>query len=159
MRTAPIRSAPWLALAFAATILFGATTTHAQKDSSPRQKASSQSSTPVELTGCVSGRPAADGTFTLTDAQNGGKYRLTGKRMQKYAGRMVAVVGGPTKKLTVSGGLWPSPNAAGQAGALDPAQESIARQPGGGARRSDAGAVDLPPFNVVRVRTLDGACR
>lgn len=152
MRTASTRSAPWLALAIAATILFGATTTHAQKDSS-------QTPAPIELTGCVSGRPAADGTFTLTDAQNGGKYRLTGKKMQKYAGRMVAVVGGPTKKLTVSGGLWPSPNAAGQAGALDPAQESIARQPGGGARRSDAGAVDLPPFNVVRVRALEGACR
>src|SRR5574342_1117490 len=77
MRTASIRSAPWLALAFAATILFGATTTRAQKDSSQGQKASSPGSTPVELTGCVSGRPAADGTFTLTDAQNGGKYRLT----------------------------------------------------------------------------------
>jgi hypothetical protein len=151
MRNASARSASWLALMVATGIVLGATT-HAQKGAS-------QSSTPVELTGCVSGRPAADGTFTFTDAQNGGKYRLTGKKMQKYAGRMVAVVGGPTKKLTVGGGLWPSPNAAGQAGALDPAQESIARQPGGSAQRTDAGAADLPPFNVVRVRTLEGACR
>jgi len=159
MRNASARSASWLALAFAATIVIGATAAHAQKDSSQGQKGSSASSAPVELTGCVSGRPAADGTFTLTDAQNGGKYRLTGKKMQKYAGRMVAVVGGPSKKLTVSGGLWPSPNAAGQAGALDPAQESIARQPGGGTKRSGAGTVELPPFNVVRVRTVEGACQ
>jgi hypothetical protein len=59
----------------------------------------------------------------------------------------------------VSGGLWPSANAAGQAGALDPAQESIARQPGGGAQRSGAGDLDLPAFNVVRARTVEGTCR
>ena len=151
MRTASRSRAPWLALAFAAIVLFAATT-HAQTGST-------QSSKPIELTGCVSGQPAADGAFTLTDAQSGGKYRLTGKKMQKYAGKMVAVVGGPSKKLTVNGGLWPSANAAGQAGALDPAQESIARQPGGSARRSGAGEVELPPFNVVRVRTVEGACR
>jgi hypothetical protein len=140
-----------LALAFAATILFGATA-QAQKQSQPAAK-------PIELTGCVSGQPMADGTFTLTDSQSGGKYRLTGKKMQKYAGRMVAVVGGPGKKVSVSGGLWPSANAAGQAGALDPAQESIARQPGGGAQRGGAGDGDLPAFNVVRARTVEGACR
>jgi len=151
MRTASRRRAPWLVLAFAATTQFAATT-HAQTGSP-------QTPAPIELTGCVSGRPAADGAFTFTDAQSGGKYRLTGKKMQKYAGRMVAVVSGPTKKLTVNGGLWPSPNAAGQAGALDPAQESIARQPGGSARPSGGGAVELPPFNVVRVRTVEGACQ
>jgi hypothetical protein len=151
MRHVSRSRAPWLALAFAAITLFAATT-HAQTGST-------QSSKPIELTGCVSGQPTADGAFTLTDAQSGGKYRLTGKKMQKYAGKMVAVVGGPSKKLTVNGGLWPSANAAGQAGALDPAQESIARQPGGSARRSGAGEVELPPFNVVRVRTVEGACR
>ena len=140
-----------VALAFVASILFGATT-QAQKDSP-------QAAKPIELTGCVSGQPAPDGAFTLTDAHTGGKYRLTGKGMQKDAGRMVAVVAGPSKKLTVGGGLWPSANAAGQAGALDPAQESIARQPGGAARPSGADAVELPAFNVVRVRTVEGACR
>lgn len=140
-----------VALAFAASILVGAAA-QAQKELPPTEK-------PIELTGCVSGQPAADGAFTFTDAASGGKYRLTGKKMQKYAGRMVAVVSGPGKKLTVAGGLWPSANAAGQAGALDPAQESIARQPGGGAQRSSAGAVELPLFNVVRVRTVDGVCR
>jgi hypothetical protein len=119
---------------------------------------SSQAAKPVELTGCISGPPAAGGTYTLTDAQ-GAKYRLTGKKMQKYAGQMVAVVGGPSKKVSVSGGLWPSPNAAGQAGGLDPAQESIARQPGGSTRPAGPGAVPLPEFNVVRVRAVEGACK
>jgi hypothetical protein len=121
------------------------------------QKNSNQSK-PIELTGCVSGQPTAAGTYTLTDSQ-GGKYRLTGKKMQKYAGRMVAVVSGSSKRVTVSGGLWPSPNAAGQAGALDPAQESIARQRGGSTRPAGEGAELLPEFNVIRVRTVEGACQ
>jgi len=122
------------------------------------QKNANQNAKPLELTGCISGQPAASGAYTLTDAQ-GARYRLTGKKMQKYAGQKVAVVGGPSKKLSVSGGLWPSPNAAGQAGALDPAQESIARQPGGSTRPAGPGAVPLPEINVVRVRTVEGACQ
>lgn len=122
------------------------------------QKNSGQPAKPIELTGCVSGQPAPGGVYTLTDAQ-GGKYRLTGKKMQKYAGHMVAVVGGSKKGVSVSGGLWPSPNAAGQAGALDPAQESIARQRGGATRPAGQGAEQLPEFNVVRVRTVEGACQ
>jgi len=139
-------------IAIAAVVsLLLASSAHAQQNAN-------QTAKPVELTGCISGQPAAGGTYTLTDAQ-GGKYRLTGKKMQKYAGQMVAVVGGPSKKLSVSGGLWPSPNAAGQAGGLDPAQESIARQPGGSTRPAGPGAVPLPEFNVVRVRAVEGACK
>jgi hypothetical protein len=120
------------------------------------QNPSTRKDTRVELTGCVSDRANETGAFTFTDTQTGGKYRLTGKKMQNYAGRMVAVFGGPNKRLSIRGGLWPSPNAAGQAGALDPAQESISRQPGGAsASRGDAA---LPEFNVVRVRTVDGSC-
>jgi hypothetical protein len=52
--------------------------------------------------------------------------------------------------------LWPSPNVAGQAGAIDPAQASIARQPGGAA--SGAG-MELPELRVVSVRGIDGSCR
>ena len=122
------------------------------------QKNANQPVKPVELIGCISGQPATSGSYTLTDAQ-GAKYRLTGKKMQKYAGRMVAVVAGPNKKVSVSGGLWPSPNAAGQAGGLDPAQESIARQPGGSTRPAGPGALPLPEFNVVQVRTVEGACQ
>ena len=111
----------------------------------------------VELVGCVSDDPSASGAFTL-DESSGGKYRLTGKSVRKYAGRMVRLIGGPQgKRLSIRGGLWPSPNVAGQAGAIDPAQASIARQPGGAA--SGTGGVDLPEFRVVSVRGIDGSCR
>jgi hypothetical protein len=111
----------------------------------------------VELVGCVSDDPGASGAFTL-DESGGSKYRLTGKSVRKYAGRMVRLVGGPQgKRLSIRGGLWPSPNAAAQAGAIDSAQASIARQPGGAA--SGTGGVDLPEFRVVSVRGVDGSCR
>jgi len=111
---------------------------------------------PVELVGCVSTQPAASGAFTF-DESTGSKYRLTGKSVRKYAGQMVRLVGGPQgRKLSVAGGLWPSANAAGQAGAIDPAQESVSRQPGGGG--SGTGAANLPEFRVVSVRTVDGSC-
>ena len=112
---------------------------------------------PVELVGCISDDPGASGSFTL-DESGGGKYRLTGKSVRKYAGRMVRLVGGPQgKRLSIRGGLWPSPNLAGQAGAIDPAQASIARQPGGAA--SGTGGGELPEFRVVSVRRIDGSCR
>jgi hypothetical protein len=111
----------------------------------------------VELVGCVSDDPGASGAFTL-DESGGSKYRLTGKSVRKYAGRMVRLVGGlQGKRLSIRGGLWPSPNVAAQAGAIDPAQASIARQPGGAA--SGTGGVDLPEFRVVSVRGVDGSCR
>jgi len=112
---------------------------------------------PVELVGCISDDPGASGSFTL-DESGGSKYRLTGKSVRKYAGRMVRLVGGPQgKRLSIRGGLWPSPNLAGQAGAIDPAQASIARQPGGAA--SGTGGGELPEFRVVSVRRIDGSCR
>jgi|SRR5688572_11392786 len=116
---------------------------------------SKTSRSPVELVGCVSGEPGVSGAFTF-DESSGSKYKLTGKSVRKYAGQMVRVVGGPQgRKLSFSGGLWPSANVAGQAGALDPAEESISRQPGGPA--SGTGG-NLPEFRVVSVRTVDGSC-
>ena len=108
-----------------------------------------------ELTGCVSHEANTTGPYTLTDVKSGEKYRLTGKKMDKYVGKRVAVAG-PGNRVAVRGGLWPSPNTAAQAGALDPAQESISRQTGGGGKASNATV--LPEFNVVRVRTLEGTC-
>lgn len=127
----------------------------AAAQTSPAKSGTSRN--PVELVGCVSDQPGATGSFTI-DESTGSRYRLTGKSVRKYAGRMVRVVGGPQgRKLSIGTGLWPSANAAGQAGAIDPAQESIARQPGGGA--SGTGTVDLPEFRVVRVSGIDGSCR
>src|SRR5262245_12919882 len=108
----------------------------------------------LELTGCVSVAPEANGQFSFVDA-NGGTYRLSGKGLKKYAGQRVTIVSDSNKGLQFRTGLWPSPNVAAQAGALDPAQESIARQPGG--------AANVPqPVNelkVVRVRSAEGACQ
>jgi hypothetical protein len=123
---------------------------------SPPASSPATSRSPVELVGCVSNQPGASGAFTF-DESSGSKYKLTGKSVRKYAGQMVRLVGGPQgRKLSVSGGLWPSANAAGQAGGLDPAQESIARQPGGGG--AGVGSINLPEFRVVSVRTVDGSC-
>src|SRR5438046_3203185 len=98
----------------------------------PPSHAPLETPAPLALTGCVSGRPGASGDFTFLDSTSGGKYRLTGKSVRKYAGHRVEIVGGSgTKRLSVRGGLLPSPNVAAQAGALDPAQAAIASQPGG----------------------------
>jgi hypothetical protein len=139
------------ALAFLSCIvLVGVAGAQSAPASSPASR------TPVELVGCVSNQPGASGAFTF-DESTGSKYRLTGKSVRKYAGQMVRLVGGPQgRKLSVGGGLWPSANVAGQAGAIDGAKESIARQPGGGG--SGTGAADLPEFRVVSVRTVDGSC-
>jgi hypothetical protein len=126
----------------------------AAQTSPPSKPGISRSS--VELVGCVSDDPGTSGSFTL-DESGGGRYRLTGKSVRKYAGRMVRLVGGPQgKRLSISGGLWPSPNVAAQAGAIDSAEASIARQPGGAA--SGTGGSNLPEFKVVSVRGIDGSC-
>lgn len=106
--------------------------------------------------GCVSAKPDATGTFTLTQTGSGSRFRLTGKSMRDYAGKLVEVVLAESKGLTIKGGLSPSPNVAAQAGHLDPSRAAIARQPGANTGKSDA---DLPEFRVNRVRALDGACQ
>ena len=111
--------------------------------------------TTVELTGCVSLTPSTNGQFAFVDA-SGGTYRLNGKDIKKYAGQRVKLVGDPrSKRIQVRTGLWPSPNIAAQAGALDPAQESIARH-SGGANMPDSRA---PELRVVRMNGIDGACQ
>jgi len=117
-------------------------------------------STPVEplrLTGCVSDKPARGGNYTFKSGSD--EYRLTGKDIKKYAGKKVEVVEAQSKSggLAVKGGLYPSPNVAAQAGALDPVQAAIATQPGSGAA-TGTGA-DLPEFRANRVRLVDGPCQ
>jgi hypothetical protein len=109
----------------------------------------------IELTGCISVTPSSNGQFAFIDAASGGTYRLNGKGLKKYAGQRVLIVGDPSsKRLKVKTGLWPSPNIAAQAGALDPAQESIARHSGAAAGVPDA----TPELRVVRVHGVDGKC-
>ena len=113
--------------------------------------------TTVELTGCVSGSPSATGQFAFVDGASGGTYRLNGKDVRKYAGQRVRLVGDPnSKRPRFRFGLWPSPNVAAQAGAMDPAQESIARQTGGAASTPEA---SFPELRVIRMRGVEGACQ
>jgi len=140
-----------MAAAFAIALL-GSSAAIAQTPKSDKAK-----DTTVTLTGCVSQSPLANGDFTFTDGVSGSKYRLTGKGMRLYAGQQVEIVSGPNKRLAVKGGLYPSPNIAAQAGAIDPAQAAIARQPGGAA--SGTGGSELPEFRVAKVRASGGSCQ
>src|SRR6476619_2232540 len=104
----------------------------------------------VRLNGCISRDAARPGQFNFLNNNSGDKYRLTGKGLKKFVGQRVEIVGGPPGKgVTFRTGLWPSPNVAAQAGALDPAKAAVARMPGGAA---DApGANPLPEFHVTRL--------
>jgi len=111
----------------------------------------------VTLSGCVTRNPAVPGTFTFAETDTGTTYRLAGTSVRKYLGQRVQIVGAPTgRRLTIRGGLFPSPNVAAQAGAMDPTQAAMASQPGGPS--SGTGTVALPEFRVAGVRTL-GSCR
>jgi len=131
----------------------GRTLVSAQADSSKP----SQDSTALTLTGCVSGKPLPGGDYTFLDNTTGSKYRLTGKGLRKFAGQQVEIVSSKNKRFAVKGGLYPSPNVAAQAGALDPGQEAIARQPGGPS--SGTAGTELPEFRVAQVRGVTGACQ
>ncbi len=121
----------------------------------PAGTTSDKKPAPITLAGCVSEKPAS-GNFTFT-AKDGTRYRLSGKNIKKYAGQEVEIVSGEAKKLTVKGGLLPSPNVAAQAGAIDPGQAAIAAQPGGSA--SATGDAALPTLEVGRVHALGGSCQ
>jgi hypothetical protein len=134
-------------------VLFASVVAIAQ---TPKSSAKDKESTPSTLTGCVSDSPLPNGEFTFTDGVTGSRFRLTGKGIRQWAGQQVEIVSGPNKRLSVKGGLYPSPNIAAQGGAIDPAQAAIARQPGGAASGT---GVDLPEFRVARVRAAGGSCR
>ena len=113
--------------------------------------------TTVMLKGCVSRDITAPGTFTFAETGTGVKYRL-GALVRKYVGQRVEIVGAPVgRRSAISGGLLPSPNAAAQAGAMDPAQAAIASLPGG--TNSGTGSVELPEFRVTRVRAIAESCQ
>ena len=125
----------------------------AQDARTPSKEASKE----IRLNGCISRDTAMPGQFNFLDGDSGGRYRLTGKNLKKFVGQRVEIVGGPPGKgVTFRTGLWPSPNVAAQAGAMDPAQAAVARMPGGAA---DApGARQLPEFHVIRLRGVEGSC-
>ena len=110
----------------------------------------------VTLTGCVE-RGSTPNQFTLTDDWNG-KYEISGSQIGRYLGQRVEIAGSPnTSRLRIKGGLYPNPNVAGQAGAMDPARAAIAAMPGGPG--AGTGEIALPSLKVRSVKTLGGGCR
>ena|SRR5215510_10720078 len=142
-----------LAFAVATALLLSPAITPAQSAPKPPAKPNI-----VTLSGCVSQKPEQSGQYTFTERGSGNKFRLLGRRLDKWAGLPVEISSGPLKGTTVSTGLWPSPNIAAQQGALDPALEAIARQPGAG-YTSGTGDVQLPALSVARVKGLSGDCK
>lgn len=118
--------------------------------------AQSQSSTNVTMTGCVSAKPDANGRYTFDNADGLSRYLLTGRKLKGFAGQRVELVGARPDGggLAVRGGLV-GPQAGARGVALDPSQESVRRQPGGGG----AGiGPSYPEFKVSRVKGVAGTC-
>ena len=135
------------------TMMFGM-----QSTSPPPAAATKDTSPMLTLSGCLSRDTATPGAFTFSDAETGARYRVSGVSLRKYNGQRVEITGQPgEKRVTVRGGLFPSPNMAGQAGAIDPAKAAIANMPGGS--NTGTGSVQLPAFRVASVRSLSGSCR
>ena len=135
-------------------VLQPAVTASAQTANTPEKEASKE----LRLNGCISRDAKTPGQFNFREDDTGDRYRLTGKNLKKFVGQKVEIVGGPPGKgITFRTGLWPSPNVAAQAGAMDPAQAAVARMPGGAADAPGGSA--LPEFRVVRLRGVEGACQ
>ena len=121
-------------------------------------KPAANDSKEFRLNGCISRDAIRPGQFNFRDNDSGDRYRLTGKGLRKFVGHRVEIVGGPPGKgVTFRTGLWPSPNVAAQAGALDPAKAAVANLPGGAA--DAVGVNPLPEFKVIRLRGVEGACQ
>jgi hypothetical protein len=111
----------------------------------------------VTLSGCVAKGNGQPNQITLDDEQNG-KYQLSGNRIGRYLGQRVEIAGTTdTSRLKFRGGLWPTPNVAGQGSSIDPARAAVAAQPGGPS--FGTGDADLPSFRVKSIKTLDGGCQ
>jgi hypothetical protein len=118
--------------------------------------AQSQSPTNITMTGCVSAKPDANGRYTFDNADGVSRYQLTGRKLKSFAGQRVELVGARPDGggLAIRGGLA-GPQAGARGVALDPSQESVRRQPGGGG----AGiGPSYPEFKVSRVKGVAGTC-
>jgi hypothetical protein len=121
----------------------------------PAPTPSSKTPTTLTLAGCVSAKPEASGQYTFAETDGIREYRLKGKGLNKFAGKRVELVGGTSGNgLSIGTGLWPAPSGGARGVARDPAQESVARQPGGGG----ATGGQFQEFRVSRVRALEGPC-
>jgi len=128
-------------------VLASTSTAGAQQKKEPLKKPST-----VTLTGCVQKSETPAGGYTLSDET--GIFRLTGVDVRDFVGRRVQIVGGQPRGLKIKGGLFPSPNVAGQAGAMDPTRAAIAATDAGAAQATGA----PPEFRVRSIRPITGSC-
>jgi len=76
--------------------------------------------------------------------------------MRAFVGKRVQIAGAPdSRRLRIVGGLVPSANVAGQAGAMDPSRAVVESTPLATSGKADP---QLPEFRVRSVRTVAGAC-
>lgn len=117
----------------------------------------SKSPASIAMTGCVSAKPDSQGRYTFAEADGIRQYRLSGSKLARWAGQRVELVGSgvDNNKVAIKGGLV-GPQAGARGVALDPSQESVKRQPGGGG----AGiGPSFPEFKVSQVKAAEGgAC-
>jgi hypothetical protein len=106
----------------------------------------------LTLDGCVSPSAATSGQWVLSDTKGRGMYRLSGTEAHEYVGRRVQVSGVPSRRVRIVGGLYPSPNVAAQAGAIDSTQAAMA------AASAAAGTTPLPELRVKSVQVVAGSC-
>lgn len=104
------------------------------------------------LSGCVTS--TSKRSFTLEDADQGQQYKLTGTDVREYVGKHVEILGAPSKRLVIVGGLYPSANVAAQAGAIDANKAAIAANSGPTANAQRP----LVEFKVRSVRITPGDC-
>ena len=140
-----MRAVIFVTIAFAGVSL-GA----AQRKAEPREKTSKSST--VTVTGCVQKNETPAGGYKFDDGAS--IFRLTGVDVRDFVGRRVEVVGGQPRGLKIKGGLLPSPNVAGQAGAMDPARAAAAATDAAAAQTSGA----LPEFRVRSIKPITGSC-
>jgi hypothetical protein len=112
----------------------------------------------VTISGCVERDETTPDQFTVTDAQEGVKYRVTGKDFREYVGRRVELDGGlVVKGVKIRGGLQPNPNVAAQAGAIDPSRAAVQAATSGPSLPPSA--EDVQEFRVKTLRAAAGACK
>jgi hypothetical protein len=130
----------------------------AQTATSPRQSATKDTGNALTLTGCVTPDSANAGHFTLADFTTGTPtFRLAGTDLRRYLGKRVQLVGATVRpKLSIVGGLTPSPNVAAQAGNMDPAEAARANLGAEGNARP--GNIAVPELKVKTIKAVDGPC-
>ena len=120
---------------------------------SPARAGNKDKSVPLVLTGCVASPKA--GTLTVQDEKKG-RFELTGHGLDIYIGKRVEVRGRSQSALHITTGLYPSPNVAAQAGAIDPVRAAEANMPGNPDRQHPAA---LPKITVTQVRAVKDDCK